>query len=347
MTPPDVDIGYKLLVGTTVTFVSACVVVVLRAVARIIYANLGWDDYMMLFAVAQALVATICDFLAVNHGLGRHMVYLTKKQIPPLMFWDYLGQVFCVNALTFAKISICLSYLRILRGSHQRTLRVLCIVTAVLVFAVNTVVIISFYARCNPTHKSWDPYLPGTCWPAATETGLVILQGSFSALTDYFLSAVPIFLFKDLQISRKNKIVLCGLMSLGAVTGIFATIRTVESGESLTGSSASDSTYTTVMGLTWAGMERNIAMMIASVPPLRPLAEPVVRLTSNTFSNLISSRRTQNSYELGSQATIQSPGLGTPSKHYASAKQAALAKDDRSTSLEHILPPQVNTTSVV
>lgn len=130
-------------------------------------------------------------------------------------------------------------------------------------------------------------------------------------------------------------------------TGIFATIRTVESGESLTGSSASDSTYTTVMGLTWAGMERNIAMMIASVPPLRPLAEPVVRLTSQTFSNLMSSRRTQNSYELGSQATIQSPGLGASSKHYASAKQAALAKDDRSTSLEHILPPQANATSVV
>lgn len=53
MTPPDVDIGYKLLVGTTVTFVSACVVVVLRAVARILYASLGWDDYMMLFAVVS------------------------------------------------------------------------------------------------------------------------------------------------------------------------------------------------------------------------------------------------------------------------------------------------------
>lgn len=53
MTPPDVDIGYKLLVGTTVTFVSACVVVMLRAVARILYASLGWDDYMMLFAVVS------------------------------------------------------------------------------------------------------------------------------------------------------------------------------------------------------------------------------------------------------------------------------------------------------
>jgi hypothetical protein len=54
--PPggDVNIGYKLEVGTTVTFLCALVVVVLRTVTRIVYANLGWDDYLMLFASVSA-----------------------------------------------------------------------------------------------------------------------------------------------------------------------------------------------------------------------------------------------------------------------------------------------------
>ncbi|KAJ5578056.1 uncharacterized protein N7459_007020 [Penicillium hispanicum] len=351
--PPDVDIGYKLEVGTTVTFVCAFIVVMLRCLARVIYAKLGWDDYCMLFAVLQALVATIGDFLAVNHGLGRHMIYLTKAEIPSLLFWDYFSQVFCVNALTFAKISICLSYLRILKGSQRPFLRVVCILTAVLVFVINTVVIITFYARCSPTHKSWNPYLPGKCWPSKAETGMVVLQGSFSALTDYFLSIVPIFLLKDLQISRRNKLILCGLMGMGTITGIFATIRTVESGESLTGKSSSDSTYTTILGLMWAGMERNIAMMVASVPSLRPLAEPVVRLTSRTLSSWRSSNRTQRTYEMHSSSTFKGSNSYKenrpmpPPKDLGAIKKATLESDDRSSSLEHILRPAPTTSSMV
>jgi hypothetical protein len=51
--PPDVSIGYRLEVGTTVTFVCAVVVVSLRMVARSIYAKMSWDDYLMLFALVK------------------------------------------------------------------------------------------------------------------------------------------------------------------------------------------------------------------------------------------------------------------------------------------------------
>lgn len=46
----DVNIGYKLEVGTTVTFIAAAIVVGLRFIARLLYARLGWDDYIMTFA---------------------------------------------------------------------------------------------------------------------------------------------------------------------------------------------------------------------------------------------------------------------------------------------------------
>ena len=93
------------------------------------------------------------------------------------MYYDLLSQVFCINALSFAKISICLSYLRILKGSRHTVLRVTCYLTAFLVFAVNTVVIISLYAQCDPPRKSWNPFIPGKCWAFRTEISLVLLQG--------------------------------------------------------------------------------------------------------------------------------------------------------------------------
>ena len=50
----DIDQGYKLEIGATVTFIAAAIVVGLRFLARILYARLGWDDYLMLFAVVCA-----------------------------------------------------------------------------------------------------------------------------------------------------------------------------------------------------------------------------------------------------------------------------------------------------
>lgn len=43
----DVYIGYKLETDTTVTFIAATIVVGLRFIARMFYARLGWDDYVM------------------------------------------------------------------------------------------------------------------------------------------------------------------------------------------------------------------------------------------------------------------------------------------------------------
>ncbi|GAB1208498.1 hypothetical protein APSETT445_007249 [Aspergillus pseudonomiae] len=346
--PPDVNIGYRLLVGTTVTFVCAFIVVSLRGVARSVYARMSWDDYLMIFALVQALIATVFDFVAVDKGLGRHLVYIPKNDAVTAMYYDLLSQVFCINALSFAKISICLSYLRILKGSRHTVLRVTCYLTAFLVFAVNTVVIISLYAQCDPPRKSWNPFIPGTCWKFRTEISLVLLQGgrhtsvtvlitnprltkirttAWSAVTDYFLSILPFFLFKDLQVSRGNKIILCGLMGLGVITGVFATIRTIESGLGLK-KGISDASYTTVMGLMWAGMERNIAMMIGSVPALRPLTTPFMKLTSETMSYLgiRSSSKTQSS----------SGAHGSGSFQGKSGNKSA--RDLPTASMEQILP---------
>ena len=47
----DVDDGWQLEVGSTVTFICACITVGFRTLARAKYARLGWDDYLMLFAL--------------------------------------------------------------------------------------------------------------------------------------------------------------------------------------------------------------------------------------------------------------------------------------------------------
>lgn len=49
----DVDDGWRLEVGSTVTFLCACIIVSFRTLARARYARMGWDDFLMLFALVS------------------------------------------------------------------------------------------------------------------------------------------------------------------------------------------------------------------------------------------------------------------------------------------------------
>ena len=203
--PPsgDVDIGWKLEVGTTVTFLAAFIIVAMRCFARWRYSQRGWDDYLMVFALvcglflmlscvsststlscspffpsqAQALIATIIDFVATNHGLGRHYFYLSPKLRIDQQYYSILAQVFCVEAISFAKLSIVASYMRVLQGSNDRVHRALLWTTAVLTLVVNTIVVITFYTACDPISRTWDPMIPGACWSIDKKLAFFILQG--------------------------------------------------------------------------------------------------------------------------------------------------------------------------
>ncbi|KAH8164041.1 hypothetical protein CIB48_g4207 [Xylaria polymorpha] len=297
--PPggDIDIGWKLEVGTTVTFLAAAIVVALRCFTRWKYSQRGWDDYLMVLALLQALVATIVDFVAVNNGLGRHTYYLSPPEAVNQQFYSLLAQVFCVHGLSFAKLSIVVSYLRVLRDSGSRLHQFVLWTTGITVFIVNTVVIITFYAACNPTLKAWDRSVSGTCWAPTKRIAFLILQGAFSAFTDFFLAFYPFFFLRKLRLRWRTKALVLLLMGLGAVTGAFALIRTVETSTQLhvPPTTIPDMSFSTVLGLTWSGMERNIAMLVGSIPALNPLAAPAARLLKETFSSSQSKLRSAKS----------------------------------------------------
>ncbi|KAI0188959.1 hypothetical protein EV127DRAFT_114645 [Xylaria flabelliformis] len=293
----DIDIGWKLEVGTTVTFLSAAIVVALRCFTRWKYSQKGWDDYLMVFALFQALVATIVDFVAVNNGLGRHTYYLSPPEAANQQYYSLLAQVFCVHGLTFAKMSIVVSYIRVLRDSGNRLHQVLLWTTGVTVFIVNTIVIITFYVACNPTEKAWDRSVSGTCWAPTKRIAFLILQGAFSGFTDFFLAFYPFVFLRKLRLRWRTKALVLLLMSLGAVTGAFAIIRTVETSTQLhvPPTTMPDMSFSTVLGLTWSGMERNIAMLVGSIPALNPLAAPATRLLRQTFNSSRSKLRSAKS----------------------------------------------------
>ena len=140
----------------------------------------GFASYKFNSPQAMALVAMVLDFVAVGWGLGRYTFYLNVRQQRQQAFYNVVSQVFCILGLAFCKISLCISLLRIVQGSHTKKVKWILYVTMILVFAVNAAVCITFFVQCRPVEKVFNPALRGVCWVFPTETNIAILQGGMS-----------------------------------------------------------------------------------------------------------------------------------------------------------------------
>ncbi|APA05322.1 hypothetical protein sscle_01g000920 [Sclerotinia sclerotiorum 1980 UF-70] len=133
-------------------------------------------------------------------------------------------------------------------------------------------------------------------------------------------------------------------MGLGTMTGIFAIIRTVQIGTQLhPPPNKNPDTFSTVLGLTWSGMERNIAILLGSVPALNPLVAPATRVMRQTLGSSILKFRSARSQLYQLSDVPQSGKL----PNNDSGRQISAIKSTRSTgtrnyntSEERIFPMQ-------
>ena len=108
---------------------------------------------------------------------------------------------------------------------------------------------------------------------------------------------------------------------------------------------AADVSFASISGLLWAGMERNLAIMIASIPAIRPMVTPFMSLVSRSLGYSRSKPTSGNqSYEMGrSDRFVKiSRDFKNGGRHPfpESAGSGKTTKYHPSTSLseEHILP---------
>ncbi len=128
------------------------------------------------------LIASVTELIGVYYGgLGRHSFYLTPRQRMQASMYSVISQAFCIMALGFAKVSICISLLRIIRGAKASWTRYALWGTVVLQFVVNTVVMICLLVQCQPTQKIWNQKSPGHCWNPIVLVRLTQLQGGESS----------------------------------------------------------------------------------------------------------------------------------------------------------------------
>ena len=97
-----------------------------------------------------------------HHGIGRHSHYMTSDQISQTSKWLWAAKSTNLFAVFLVKISICLSFLRLVppKGIHEAVIHALitALVPSVILMSIN------YAFECRPIQKVWMPEIPGTCF---------------------------------------------------------------------------------------------------------------------------------------------------------------------------------------
>lgn len=119
-------------------------------------------------------------------------------------------------ASAFAKISIALVLLRL---TVKKIHRIILWANIGIVIAIGLMFWLVLLLDCRPISYFWnrvDPEYSGTCLSVQTLLDIAYLYSALTIICDLTLGILPIFLVWTLQMNRRTKIAVAGILSLGA-----------------------------------------------------------------------------------------------------------------------------------
>ncbi|KAF4636567.1 hypothetical protein G7Y89_g1526 [Cudoniella acicularis] len=269
----NVDRGPFILALQWATTSVALLVIVARLYVRsAIIKYRGWDDYLIVFSIINAIGAAACDTLAVQHGYGHHGFYLSDTEATTATKWNYLAIPFSLMSNVSAKLSICFFMLHI--NQEKRYARIL-VSVGCLVFALVISNCIYVFTQCRPASALWTGV--GKCLDPKISFIFGIFTSIIFILADVTFATFPLTFLWDLNLNMRKKFAIGFVLSLGLIAAAFGIVRCTQLVDLQPGS---DILFETIDITIWSFLEQNVTITAASIPVLYKL-----------FSNCLNSRK--------------------------------------------------------
>ncbi|KAL1848500.1 hypothetical protein Daus18300_013601 [Diaporthe australafricana] len=280
------DVNHALDGQSQVTFIVSILslatvistaVVVLRIFTRArILRTFGADDAVMGIAQLLTIGAAVAIGLETQWGLGRHSWTMLPQNYTPYMKAFYSSVVVYNVATCVVKISILLQYRRIFTGKVMQKLTM-----ATLIFEGAWAITLSILLPlvCHPVANFWDPTVEGSC---LNQLAIWYVMASINLVSDFVIFSMPLPVIKNLQLPKKQKIMLMGVFCLGFLTCIISVYRmkTLK-----VAAESTDPSWDNTDAAVWSFIELSIGVLAACLPTLRPLFALILpRLFKSTLS---------------------------------------------------------------
>ncbi|KXJ87472.1 hypothetical protein Micbo1qcDRAFT_197807 [Microdochium bolleyi] len=240
----------------------------LRVYSRTSKKQFGLDDALVGVALVLSWTETCFTYYFMKYNyVGIHVwdVPLTNDPRPGLIF-NFAVQIAYNPILALVKTAVLLFLLK-LSGVQKPLVRWSIHALNALNISMMVAIFITVIFQCSPVTAVYDPDVKGTC----IKQGLFyVVTAALTLLTDVLVLALPIWIFVDLKISRKKRMAVIGVFSLGGLVTAAGVARLliIYQGFFATAPSA-DPTYS--IAFTSSAIETNLAIITASAPMLRPL----------------------------------------------------------------------------
>lgn len=185
-------------------------------------------------------------------GLGLKTAQRPQADLDNFSVLNYAGKPIYVAGILAFKVSLCLSYLRIVTAS-TRTYRLVVWIVLATCIAGHFGGILVLIFLCNPIQKSWKPLIHGYCIPNANS---IYGLSAISIFYDITIMILPIPMLLSLQINRRKRIGLVAIFCLGIFTTFCSIMRLAQ----ITSILATGDQTGLVL---WATVEMNIGVSFA------------------------------------------------------------------------------------
>ncbi|CAI7648051.1 unnamed protein product [Penicillium glandicola] len=244
-------------------------------------AGLLLEDYLMGVGliISYCLTAFVVD--TAFHGIGLPIASLPKNEQRRIQFGSWMIQKFWAPSMCFVKVSIVIFIRRLFNSIHAYVIISNCLLAFIALWAITSLLVNIF--QCTPVQYYYDTDMEGHCISGRVQ--FFQTMGSIALIEDLVILCLPIAIFWKLQISRRQKIALILVFSLGGVcvspnmiyrfllmnhsVCIFSLMRLIEFRNfqltDLAASSAKESI--------WTCLELDVAIMCGCLPFLNPLLQ--------------------------------------------------------------------------
>ncbi|KAF3021144.1 hypothetical protein E8E14_013820 [Neopestalotiopsis sp. 37M] len=258
----------SLLAVAAVFLVLPTIAIILRLLARrIANRTLDVSDYLMIAAWVLAVGFQIVCFLAVlNFGVGYHASEI-QEMYGERATEGFSILLFPIQGLWALSLSCCKLSVLLL---YRKLFPVKKVIAAVdisigLIFLFLVIAVIGGCTICHPFAYNWDKTIPdGHCGDLIA---IVKTTGAGNIITDVAALTVALPSLFALRLPTYKKLVLMCTFGVGFLAVIVSIFRLV----TLISVDFDDLTYTCVEALIFSAVEPSLAIILATVPMLRPL----------------------------------------------------------------------------
>ncbi|AEO69710.1 cbe84c1b-8afc-430f-a1ad-a8243fd95804 [Thermothielavioides terrestris] len=224
--------------------------------------GLAADDWMATLSMVFALAYSILCIVQTKYGLGLPLNLRPAANLIPYTRVNYAGRPIYQLGISFFKVALLISYLRLFKGTHHNVYRRVVWIAIAAILAGHLGCALTLILACNPVHKSWDPLVPGTCLaPGPSFTAYAIV----TIVSDVVVAIIPIPVLLKLKVNTGKKVGLIVIFLLGLFTTLCSIFRYLQIDRIQYGDGNS------TMLIVWGVIEFNVGNVVSSLPFLAPI----------------------------------------------------------------------------